>query len=78
MVYCLKFFIIIFFASELALSCPACFGKNNADDEAEILKMYKQKSEFYKQKYQTVSPANTKQPECDFSKGNDNCRKVNP
>jgi hypothetical protein len=78
MVYYFKFFLFIVFASEFALSCPACFGKNNANDESEILKMYKQKSEFYKQKYQTEVSVNTKQPECDFSKGNDNCKKVNP
>jgi hypothetical protein len=74
----MKSLFLLFFVSDIALSCPACFGKNNADDEEAILKMYKQKSEIYKQKYRTESGQDLKQTECDFSKGNDNCKKVNP
>ncbi len=78
MKYCFKYLFLILLVSDSTLACPACFGKNNADDEEAILKMYKQKSEIYKQKYRTESGADAKQTECDFSKGNDNCQRVNP
>lgn len=78
MKHCFVYLFFIFFVSDYALSCPACFGKNNADDEAGILKMHQQKSELYKQKYWSESASGIKQAECDFSKGNDNCQKVNP
>lgn len=78
-----KFIFLIMCAFNLiassSVACQICSGDKPSDDEAGILKMYKQKSEFYGRKNRSeVVPTKPVEPECDFTKGNDNCNKVKP
>ena len=70
-------FIFLFFMllSQVALACPACYGRpDNNYDEDDVQQMYKKKS-FYKNEVSDVRSENTKElPKCDFRLGNANCK----
>lgn len=76
--YKLFIFILISIISAFAFACQICSGDKMSDDEAGILKMYKQKSEYYGRKNRTEAPSvKSSDLECDFTKGNDHCKRMN-
>lgn len=70
----MKFYLFVCFSifSVHVIACMACYNKN-PDEEASIMKLYKQKSEYYATSKRSMQSIPKPAP-CDFSKGNDNCK----
>lgn len=72
----IKFLVLtlLVLKSSLALSCPACWGKENYKGDDQVQEFLKKRSGSLKGDAAEFNTAAQNQPVCDFRTGNDACK----